>query len=805
MARPVIDEDKFAGADKGIVLPARNLNQDGLGLQLKNFDRSDPPNYAPNGVPRDEAFNKNVLTLSADGKMPKIAVTCEAAGFTPSKDTPIFWRLQTLQVMARFVNVGNYHYRSRVVPLQSEWTGSSTDESFTLFGSDPAPAGIVYDNWDDRIAGGHAVLTVAAKANGSWLQDYVHLRITGSNPTEADIRNAVKTMVAGRNAPPLENMLDAIFAWEASMREFEPGIQTHSKFGETGYKVLFTWPGDPKNFPVSAFDFGVGISQFTDPSKLTTAIAWDWRANIAAGANEFFGHLKNSFKPNITWADWAYEAWRRYNGSGSAAVTYAKRLAASPDGGKVPQTRISKRPDSALAPIAIPAPPPPKWPVSKAIATRLTGAALTSAVNTSATQTIGEAASSIAGNREVLAWMWPQVVENLHSQSNRAATVVIPGLSGADLSSAVAGLTKSGIGALADAAFDHAWSKLAPASSPAAASPPSSLTSEWNSLSDFVRRNIGQGRISDWAKMRSMMLNAFGAPNDPVKAIQRINAYYSAFVDGRLQQGGASMKVRPEMAGRMQKAQALIVAKGASARLAAVSDISGFNIRPNANNANEPSLHSFGIAIDLDPSLNPNMSMPDAELKRWTDLVEFLTGIAPYGNESKRLRTQRSYDTALPDVVTLCNASSDYVAANKNLAGLAAAVCRGFQGSLSLAVSMADANRLLALAAPPHPDLAALKEKIASLLVPSAKRAAMADRIVYAMQMFTMSQKAGLKPAITGSAATTARYGFINLPAEVICGLSASDGGSLRWLGTSNSTKDYMHFDFRDAEQPPRF
>ncbi|CAN7770528.1 hypothetical protein LJR245_007511 [Rhizobium leguminosarum] len=805
MAKPVIDEDKFVGSDKGIVLPARSLGDGGIRLQLSNFDRSDPPNYAPNGVPRGLDFNRNVLAISASGKMPAINVACDIAGFQPSAQTPIYWRLQTLHVLARFKNVGSYHYQSRVVPLDSEWTGSSESAIFTLFADGPIPAGLVYDNLDDRVAGGHAVLTIAAKPDGSWLQDFVHLRIAGTNPDAADIRADVKRIVAGRNAAPLENMLNAIFAWEANMKQFEPKRQSQAKFGEEGFKKLFDWPDDPPNFPVAAFDFGVGISQFTNPAKLTTPMAWDWRANIAAGANEFFDHLKAAYKNNITWADWALVAWRTYNGSGAAAAAYAQRLANSPDGKAVPKTLVSKLGATTLAPINSTKPPPAKWPLSKSVSMQLSGAELSATSSEYSSKMIGDAASLVAGNRETLAWMWPRVLENLHAQHDHASTAVIPGLSGADIAGAVAGLTKGGIGVLADAAFDHAWSRLAPASAPAALAAPSSLTAEWNSLSDFVRRNIGQGRISDWANMRGMMLNAFGAPNDAPKAIQRINAYYGAFVLGHLQQGGASMRVHAKMAQRMQSAQTLIIAKGAADKLADVSDIGGFNIRPNANDASKPSLHSFGIAIDLDPTVNPNMAMAKAELARWTDLVKFLTGIEPYGDESKRLRTPRSYDASLADVNTLCKASADYVVANKGLSNLAAAVCAGFQRDLTLVISTADANKLLALAAPPHPDLGGLKDKIASLQVPTAKRAAMGDRMVYAMQVFTMSQKPNLKPAVTGTAATTARHGFINLPAEVICGLAAEDGGGLRWLGTSTSTKDHMHFDFRDADQPPLY
>ena len=807
MAKPVIVEDKFVGAGKGIILPTRNLSDSGNRLQLGGFDRADPPDYQPNGVPRGVSFNGNVLAISSAGRMPAIKVSCDIAGFTPSAATPIYWRLQTLHVLGRFKNVGDYHYESRVVPLDAEWTGSSQSAEFTLFAEGTPPAGLIYDNLDDRVAGGHAVLTVATKPGSLWLQDFVHLRITGTNPNEAYVRKEVKNLVAGRKAAPLESMLNAVFAWEANMEQFCSHPQKQERFGESGFKKIFNWPDDPCNFPVAAFDFGVGISQFTNPGKLNTPIVWDWRGNLAAGINTFFDKLRAAHTKGITWDKWAFAAWRRYNGSGNHAVAYAQRLAQSPDGKRIPATAVPNLGADALAAITFAEPSPPKWPVTKTAATQLLGLELLATSNARTSKMIGDVASRVAGNRETLTWMWPRLLEDLHAQNDRAATAVIPGLSGTDIAGAIAGLDKAAIDALGEASFGHAWANLAPVAgritvTEAETNP---LTTEWVSLSEFVRRNVGQGRISDWSNMRAMMLSAFGAPDNPSKAIHRINAYYGDFVAGQLHQGGASMMVHAQMAARMQTTQALLTAKGAEARLCAAASIGGFNIRPNANDARKPSLHSFGIAIDLDPSRNPNMAMRSDERARWVDLVKFLTGVDVYGAESNRLRKPRTYDASLADVNILCKASAAYIAANKTLAGLAEGVRSGFQTELVLTISTDDSRRLLALAEPPHPDLASLKVKITALQVPTAKRAAMANRLVYAMKVFTMAQKPNLKAAITGTAATTAKYGFINLPAELICGLAASDGGRLRWLGTSTGTKDYMHFDFRDDEQPPLF
>ncbi len=807
MAKPTIDDDNFIGKNNGINLPVRNLEDGSNRLFLAGFDRADPPGYEPNGVPRQVDFNGNVFSISANAKMPEINIICETSGFSPGKNLQIYWRLQTLHVLGRFKNVGNYHYTSRVVQLAAEWTGSSFSKIFTLFADGVRNPDLVYDNVDDRVAGGHAVLTVAAKPGRIWLQDFVHLRIVGTNPTEADVRAEVKKIVAGRQAAPLEAMLCAVFAWEAKLKQFEGKRQSQAKFGEVGFKKLFDWPDDPPNFPVAAFDFGVGISQFTNPAKLKTRFAWDWRANMAAGANVFFEKLAATHTKDIAWDRWAFEAWRTYNGSGEAAVAYAKKLADSEDGRSIPNSPVGKLSSGALAPITFAEPPAPKWPLTKGAATQLSAAKLFEATSSAASEVIGQAASRVAGNREALAWIWPRVVENMYDQDDHTTTAVIPGLSGADLAGAIAGLDKPGIDALADASFAYAWANLAPVASRSANTSASAnpLTAEWMSLSEFVRRNVGEGRISDWANMRNMMLSAFGAPNDPPTAIQRINTYYGAFVPGQLKAGGVSMKVHAQMAARMQATQALLTAKNAASHLDAVSSIGGFNIRPNANDASKPSLHSFGIAIDLDPQINPNMAMSSDELARWLDLVRFLTGVDLYGAESTRLRTPRDYDSALSDVQVLCAASVAYVRAHKSLGSLATAVRAGFQTELALTISKGEANDLLTFATPSNPDLQSLKTKIAALQVPSANRAAMMSRLVYAMKVFTMAQKSNLKPAITGTAATTAKHGFINLPAEVICGLAATDGGRLRWLGTSTGTKDYMHFDFRESEHPPRW
>lgn len=430
-----------------------------------------------------------------------------------------------------------------------------------------------------------------------------------------------------------------------------------------------------------------------------------------------------------------------------------------------------------------------------------------SAADHAAVKRFAAAAALVARDRQTLAWMWPQVVRDLHGRRDHAATHVLPGVNAGDMSWLIAGKSRNAINAFADRAFDIAWSGLRerrPAAQGLMALKiaKASVADEWNQLIPFVRKNIGKGTLADFANIRLLLFTHFGAPNDPDLAIERINAYYGGFVSAAFLPNGNTMKLHTAMESRLKSTVALLTAKGEHGKLAKVASIGGFNIRRNANSNDKLSNHSFGVACDLDPALNPNLPFSPAERQKWDELVEFLTGVAPYGAESTRLRTPRSYDNSINDVRALCKASTDFVAANLNLASLADAVRLGIKRLAGVQVTAAEAAQLLSLAAPPKPDKSAVKKALIKLGVSAAKAETIADRLIYGRKVFALAEDPGLKPEVSGNAATTAKFGFINLPAEVIAALGASDGGKLRWLGTATVTKDYMHFDFRDAEIP---
>jgi hypothetical protein len=293
-------------------------------------------------------------------------VNCNLQGINPAA-SPIFWRLQTSYVVGRYQKVSSGsspHYRSRVLSLADDWTGTSSSAQFQLFVPDPH---VIYDNRSDRVSGGDAILTIAVQIPDSneWLQDHVHMRIGGTNPSEDNVRDYVARTLAERDIN-ITNMANAVFAHENLMQQFDKLFRT----GETYSGVRFNWPNDPANFPAVAFDFGIGLGQFTHPGQETTAVCWDWRENLKAGINELLADLRSTFTPTSTWTEWATKAWSTYNAgspTSSAGLNYARTLLALPDGklissGGLPagfnlMTQIAPIPMAPATPAARP------WPV----------------------------------------------------------------------------------------------------------------------------------------------------------------------------------------------------------------------------------------------------------------------------------------------------------------------------------------------------------------------------------------------------------------------------------------------------------
>lgn len=361
----------FADSDNGLVIPVRATTAFGASLKIENLDRNDPPAYFPGGVPRGITFNRNVYQLTAEPCMPAISVECSVAGFDPSA-CPIYWRLQCRHVLCRYRNTSQFRYESACETFQREWRGQSRSAAFVIFGGPSTNCFCTYSD-ESRVLGGHALLEVAAQAGNTRLLDYVHLRIGGTNPSTDDVCGYLQAELNGGD-PNFLNMLQALFRHESSSLQFDtkPQLSAHMTFtkpyhgndpSQPDCPVEFVWPADPAQFPLASFDFGVGISQFTEvgDQKVTPEIAWDWRENVRQAVNLFFPKLRREFTPGITWLEWAMRGWAAYNGSGPQAEQYARMVSQTPEGAKVSTDTVQVLP--AILPLQPTAtlPPPGEW------------------------------------------------------------------------------------------------------------------------------------------------------------------------------------------------------------------------------------------------------------------------------------------------------------------------------------------------------------------------------------------------------------------------------------------------------------
>jgi hypothetical protein len=155
-------------------------------------------------------------------------------------------------------------------------------------------------------------------------------------------------------------MVRAIFQHEPAFTQFAAQAQRsaavtfarrhHADGVQPDCRARFDWPDDPPGFPLTSFDFGVGLSQYSrlDGQVISAELAWDWRENVRRGTNLFLSKLRRKLQPEITWKHLALAGWTAYNGSGEAAERFAQRLALSEEGERVSLERAAADPHLAL-------------------------------------------------------------------------------------------------------------------------------------------------------------------------------------------------------------------------------------------------------------------------------------------------------------------------------------------------------------------------------------------------------------------------------------------------------------------------
>jgi hypothetical protein len=432
---------------------------------------------------------------------------------------------------------------------------------------------------------------------------------------------------------------------------------------------------------------------------------------------------------------------------------------------------------------------------------------------------------------EVLAWLWPKVEQELRAFDAHRETGLFPGLKAKDIRELCAELDEAALERALHATFSRVWAKVAPRpkrAAPAkkhaktrktankklaanlalAAGPAPALAlagdiaSEFAQLSAFVRANVIDG-IAAWPSLRDGMFSTFGAPGQPSIAIPRINAYYATLVEANFPPvsgvSGRKSPVHPNLKAKLDAAVALLAARGQSAVLAKLKSAGGFAIRKNANDASKLSNHSFGWALDLDPELNPNIPKTKLPL----DLILKITGVDLYGQESTRLRVSRPYDTTLPDVEALSGANRKFVAAFKDMPSLKVACGASITRLYSATLHSAMLDQAFDFATAGND--ASLRSLLSGAGVATAKVGECAKFLKDAVAQFKLAKAPGVVAKVMGTSASVTKFGFFNMPAPLVAALIASEGAALFWLGSSNSTKDYMHSELFGADQPQLF
>jgi hypothetical protein len=382
---------------------------------------------------------------------------------------------------------------------------------------------------------------------------------------------------------------------------------------------------------------------------------------------------------------------------------------------------------------------------------------------------------------------------------------------------------------------------------------------EWTEdLDPAVQRHINGG-LNTYRDLRGALLASFGALSiGTAAAIEKINKYYAEKIV-KVKFLGHEEWVHQGLKDALERAEHRLAEPDRVAIGKEITSFEGINIRPNTNNPLYLSEHSFGAAIDINPELNPNV--PKFPVR----FIEEVTGLDLLTTPEGRRKTDvfdlgeileklgfGKKDPALRELERLLAASKQLVGIFKDDASLA-------DGMVAVARRMTQIPTVIK----PEALLAAAREARAEgtkvrwmyqdpqLKLPKnapegGKHNALADLVFpprtgywlpepadvwetkhhtveLLIQMVDVYERSFIKDkkgasvlkggvpsrilpkarAPEGEAALPqlVAHGFVNLRAKLVSALRAPDGGDLRWLGASEHTKDFMHFELK--KRPP--
>ena len=277
------------------------------------------------------------------------------------------------------------------------------------------------------------------------------------------------------------------------------------------------------------------------------------------------------------------------------------------------------------------------------------------------------------------------------------------------------------------------------------------------------------------------------------------------------------------MTDKVTKADATLKQLDPSGALNGSVDFGGLSVRENRNQKTKLSNHSFGCAIDVNSTFNPNISKAIAE--KLYPLIEQLTGTnvstsAAGNKKGTNFMRGMTAAQALPEAERLRAASDELKKTFQNEDTLK-------QGMVQFAQKYA-ADKKFALPGTADGDVLLGNAKLVYAGTiklrafgntiyneqgplpkdapgPTATDRSTVGGVLYSMYVrYAEGKQESKSQAIAPSAGEVAKFGFMNLDPRVVAALAGSDGGGLTWLGAqTGGVHDYMHFDLPNALLPP--
>jgi hypothetical protein len=339
-----------------------------------------------------------------------------------------------------------------------------------------------------------------------------------------------------------------------------------------------------------------------------------------------------------------------------------------------------------------------------------------------------------------------------------------------------------------------------------------------------------------WEAVRLGVITEFGGLVDGTRvALARADAYFRSLVPAAFRNVTTATSVHPQMNAAFARANTFIEARLNDAKIPQADRTTmadqiraalgrntwSANLRENRNAPHRLSDHSFGAAIDIDSSVNPNIGdsgalgpVEDVTGDDPTDEVTLGRTGAQVETTARELReTSDEYEDAMKDDASLAPvllriANEGRAAVTPSAlpaltgaagADLVTAVLTGAKAARATAVRRAlwpegtpapgTGGATPPAPPPPHAQILSAERRIQR--IGDAYRTSWSDR----------ARGTRVPASSVGSKGNVAAHGFMNLPPLLVAALAGSDAGNLKWLGTGQ--EDFMHFELNP--RPPLF